>query len=84
MSLCELFRSMDLTDLGIWGIIGVSGGYCAVTMVLVPLLAFLAGGYLTITAQYGIALGLMVIAFGAAVWLYHRRTADEGMTPIAR
>lgn len=34
---------MDLTETGAWGVIGLSGGYCAVTMVLVPLLAFLAG-----------------------------------------
>ena len=72
---------MDLTETGVWSIIGLSGGYCAVTMVLVSLLAFLAGGYLTVTAQYGIAIGLTVIAFGIAYWVYYRWTADECVTP---
>lgn len=52
-------------------------------MVLIPLLAFLAGGYLTVTAQYGIAIGLTVIASGFAYWIYHRRTVDECATPTA-
>lgn len=68
---------MDLTETGAWGIIGLSGGYCTITMVLVPLLAFLAGGYLTGTAQYSIAINLTVIAFGIVYWIYHRRTANE-------
>lgn len=47
-----------------WSVIGIAGGYCLVTMVLVPLLAFVAEGYLALTHQYAIAIGLTVLGVG--------------------
>lgn len=81
MNLRDTLQSMDLTETGLWGVIGLSGGYCAVTMVFVPLLAFLAGSYLTVTAQYGIAIGLTVIALGFVYWIVHRWTANADASP---
>lgn len=83
MSLRDTLASMDLTEKSYWGVIGLSGGYCAITMVFVPLLAFLAGGWLTTTAQYGLATGLTVASFGFLYYAYRRISRDQlkTMTP---
>lgn len=71
MRFIDTLRSLDTREKGYWGVIGVAGGLCAITMVFVPLLAILAGGWLTTTAQYGLATGLTVASFGVLYYGYH-------------
>jgi type VI protein secretion system component VasK len=80
MSLADSLRDRDLTEATYWSIIGVAGGYCVVTMVLVPLLALAAGGYLAVTQQYVIAIGLTVLGVVGAYWGYRRRMTDSEYT----
>lgn len=71
MRLLDTYRSLDPKEKGYWGLIGLSGGICAITMVFVPLLTILVGGWLTTTAQYGVATGLTVASFGVLYYGYH-------------
>lgn len=73
MRLTDKLTEMDTAEAGYWGIISLVGGYCIVTMVLVPLFALLAGSYLAVTHQYAIAIGLTISGFGVAYWGYHQR-----------
>lgn len=63
----------DLAEKGLWAALIVVGGVCLVTMVLVPLLALTAGGYLAVTGQYLLATAIVLLGFGLAYALYRRR-----------
>jgi type VI protein secretion system component VasK len=76
MSLTDSLSDLNLTEATSWSIIGIAGGYCVVTMVLVPFLALVAGGYLAVTQQYVIAIGLTVLGFIGAYWGYRRRMTN--------
>lgn len=80
MSLTDPLPGLNLTGATYWSIIGIAGGYCVVTMVLVPFLALAAGGYLAVTQQYAIAIGLTVLGFIGAYWGYRRRMTDTEHT----
>lgn len=73
MVLRETLSGRTLKETGYWSVIGIAGGYCLVTMVFVPLLALVAGGYLALTQQYAIATGLTALGFGSGYWVYRRR-----------
>jgi hypothetical protein len=60
-------------DRGLWVVVGALGGWCLVTMVLVPLLAFGAGAYLGVTGQYLAAVAILVAGLGAGGWWWQRR-----------
>lgn len=80
MSLADSLPDLDVKEAGYWSVIGIAGGYCMVTMVLVPLLALVVGGYLAATQQYVIAIGLTVLGFVGAYWGYGRRLTDGEYT----
>lgn len=77
MSLADYLPDLDVKETGYLGVIGIAGGYCMVTMVLVPLLAFVAGGYLAVTQQYVLAIELTVLSFVGGYWGYRRRLTDS-------
>lgn len=80
MTLKEKLTGCTLTEGGYWSVVGIAGGYCLVTMVFVPLLALVAGGYLALTHQYAIATGLTALAFGSGYWVYRRRSNNGNCT----
>lgn len=80
MSRTDLLSDLDLTEATYWSIIGIAGGYCVVTMVLVPFLALVAGGYLAVTQQYAIAIGLTVLGFIGVYWGYRRQMINNEHT----
>jgi hypothetical protein len=80
MSLADSLPDLDFTEATYWSIIGIAGGYCVVTMVLVPFLALAAGSYLAVTQQYAIAISLTVLGFVGAYWGYRRRVIDNEST----
>lgn len=63
---------MGAAEKGLWGLVTLTGGYCAVTMVLVPLLAFTAGGYLAATEQYVVATAVVIAGAGLAYRINQR------------
>lgn len=73
---------MSLTDKGLWGFVAVAGGYCIVTMVLVPLLALVAGGYLATGQQYVAATAITVLG-GVAGYGIYRWRQDAPIFPWA-
>jgi protein-S-isoprenylcysteine O-methyltransferase Ste14 len=57
---------------GLWAAVAALGSVCLVTMV-VPMLAVLAGGYLSATGRYVAALAVVLAGGGAvAVWWWRR------------
>lgn len=77
MSSKRSFDARGFVDKGLWTAIILIGGYCIVTMVLVPLLALTAGGYLAATGQYVLATLITPAGGALAYWLYRQRTTDH-------
>lgn len=71
----------DLEEKGLWATLIVAGGACLVTMVLVPLLALMVGGYLTVMGQYLLATAILLAVSGVAYALYRRR---GNVAPLAK
>jgi hypothetical protein len=62
---------------GYWSVISIVVGSCIVTMLLVPLLAFIAGGYLTTTSQYVVGITIVVIGAVLGMLMARRRKTDK-------
>lgn len=60
-------------DKVLWGVVAVLGGWCLLTMVLVPLLAVSADAYLTLTGRYVLASVIAVVGGATALWWWQRR-----------
>ena len=75
MDLFKNATTSDLTTYGYWGINAAVGGYCLVSMVLVPLVAVIAGGYLATTGQYVVATTLTVGGIALGVLAFRERTS---------
>lgn len=61
------------------GVVAAPGGWCLVTMVLIPLVAVTAGAYLTVTGRYMLASAITVAGGAAGLWWWRRRTVARNL-----